>query len=285
MTKKFISLFLSILLILSLSIPVFAADSTGEVKTPKENKVVINEYEYVKELSLKSESELLDMGCSAEQISEIRNYHQNYVDHLNRLKKLDNTTLSKLGYTSEQIAIFRNFDESETQASLLSASLNLTSNTANFRYENTYTKGKLAYLWTWYGVPWFGLQDSVAASWNNWVVESNYSAIDYYNTQTGQYYTTCSGTFTTDGNGTLGAGHKFPLKINDNLHYAKTGYGYFNIRSDVHALKDFFYYIAYGHSQLFPSISFSIGTGGAAFSISFTSGTVIEDYEIGSYEF
>jgi hypothetical protein len=261
---------------------VFAADSTGKVK---ENKVVINEYEYFKELSLKSESELSDMGCSAKEISEIRNYHKNYVDHLNRLKKLDDTTLSKLGYTSEQIAIFRNFDGSETQAILLSASLNLTSTTSNFRYENTYSKGKLAYLWTWDGLPWYGLQDAVVASWNDWVVESKYSAIDYYNTQTGQYYTTRSGTFTTDGNGTEGAGHKFPLKINDNLHYAKTGYGYFNIRSDVHAIKDFYYYIAYGHSEIWPTISFSIGTGGAAASISFTFGTVIEDSETGSYIF
>lgn len=286
MTKKLLALLVSVLLIFSLSIPAFAVDSTGEVKTPiKENKVVVNEYEMSKKLSKKSDSELSDMGYSSREISEIRNYHQKYVDHLNGLKKLNDSTLANLGYTSEQIAVLRNFDESEEQASILSATLDIWSSTANFRYVDNYTKGRLAYNWTWTGVPAFKMQDAVAASWNDWIVESNTSYVNYYSVYTGSYYTQGTATFTTDGNGTEGAGHKFNVSMNDNYYYAKSGGGTFDVRSDVLWYKNFYYYIAYGHSEIWPTISFSIGKGGAAASISFTTGTVIEDEETGFYEF
>lgn len=95
-------------------------------------------------------------------------------------------------------------------------------------------------------------------------------------------YTTKSATFSQDGNGVLGAGHKFSESLSDNYYYAKSGTGYFKVKSDVHAKKDFYYYIAYGHSQLIASINFSVGIGGGDASISFTTGTVIADDTKGS---
>lgn len=252
---------------------------------PKENKVVINEYELFKELSMKSKTELSAMGYNSSDTEKIKNFHQTYVEHLSKLKKLDDTTLSNVGYTSEQIKILRNFDGSEDQASLLAASLTIYSTTANFNYDGNYTRGRLAYNWYWTGVPAFKMQDAVAASWNHWVVESNTSYVSYYNVNTGSFYTSTSATFTTDGNGTEGAGHKFMVSMSDNYYYAKQGGGTFNVRSDVHAIKDFYYYLAYGHSQLLASINFSIGVGGADASISFTMGTVISGEDTGSYEF
>ncbi len=285
MTKKFLALFLSALLISSLSIPAFAANSRNGVKTPKDNKVVINEYELVKELSLKSQSELSDMGYSAKDISEIRDFHQKYVAHLNGLKKLDNSTLASLGYTLDQIEVLKNFDGSEEQAAFLGANCIIYSTPTLFNYDGNYTRGRLSYNWNWTGVPAFKMQDAVAVSWNNWVVESNTSYVSYYNVNTGIYYTQDTATFTTDDNGTKGAGHKFDVGINDNYYYAKSGGGTFDVRSDVHCQKDFFYYIAYGHSEIWPTISFSIGIGGGTASIGFTTGTVICDAETGSYEF
>ena len=286
MIKKLFSLLISVLLITSLSISVFAADSSGEVITPiKENTVVVNEYELSKELSFKSDSKLSDMGYSSSDIAGIRDYHQKYVDHLNGLKELSDSTLASQGYTSEQIAVLRNFDGSEAQASLLSATLTISSSTSNFRYVDTYSKGKLSYSWSWAGVPAFKMKDAVAASWNDWAVESNTSNVKYYNVNTGSYYSQSTATFTTDGNGTEGAGHKFNVSMSDNYYYAKSGSGTFNIRSDVHAVKDFYYYLAYGHSELLPTINFSIGVGGASGSISFTSGTVILDEDTGNYIF
>lgn len=275
--KVIVSLFLVITMLLGTCSVGFAETSL------KENKVVINEYELFKELSLKSKAELSTMGYSSINIAEINDYHQIYVDHLNELKQLDDSTLVSEGYTSKQIKILRNFDGSEVQASLLGATLTIYSTPVSFNYDGNYTRGRLGYTWSWAGVPAFKMQDAVAVSWNAWAVESNTSYVSYYNVNTGSYYTQTSATFTTDGNGTEGAGHKFNVSMSDNYYYAKSGGGSFNVRSDVHTPKDFFYYIAYGHSQLVASINFSIGIGGGDGSISFTFGSVIADSDKGEY--
>ncbi len=288
MIKKLLAILLGVLLITSMSTPSFAkVDGKDEVKTPPANngKVAINEYEKAKELALKSTDELSALGYSSDEIAQIKDYHKNYVKHLKKLQKLDDATLLRLGYTSDQILVLRNFDESETQATILSATMTLYSNTANFRYpDNTYTKGRLAYGWYWTGVPAFKLQDAVAVSWNDWVVESNTSYVSYYRID-GIPYTDLPATYTTDGNGTEGAGHKFNVGLQDNLYYARSGGGSFDIRSDVHAMKDFYYYMAYGHKEYTGTISFSIGKGGADASITFSGVSVIEDDHTGSYIF
>lgn len=167
----------------------------------------------------------------------------------------------------------------------MAATLYLGASTANFKYDGNYTTGRLAYTWSWSGVPVFKMQDAVAASWNDWAVTSQSSSVNYYVVNTGSFYSTQAATYSSDGNGTKGAGHKFKVAIGDNYYYAKSGSGYFQLQSDVHAKKDFYYYIAYGHSQIFATINFSIGVGGGSASISFTTGTVIEDYVTGNYKF
>lgn len=128
------------------------------------------------------------------------------------------------------------------------------------------------------------MQDMVAVAWNNWAVTNNTSSIYYYNINTGALYTTKAATFSQDGNGVAGAGHKFNVSLSDNYYYAKHGSGSFTVRSDVHEKTDFYYYIAYGHSQLTASINFSVGISGADASISFTTGTVIADDDRGNVQ-
>jgi len=277
--KVIMSLFLVIAMILGIC-------NVGYAETlPKENKVVINEYELSKELSLKSKDKLTAMGYSSGDVEKIKNYHQTYVDHFNKLKKLDDSTLSKHGYTPEQIATLKNFDGSETQATILSATLTIYSTATNFSYDGDLTRGRLAYNWYWTGVPAFLMKDAVAASWNDWEVENNSSYVSYFSVMDGSFYTTTSATYSTDGNGLEGAGHKFSAQMSDAYYYAKQGGGTFDVCSDVHVLKNFFYYIAYGHQQYGASISFSIGFGGGDASITFNTGTVIVGHEIGSYKF
>lgn len=164
----------------------------------------------------------------------------------------------------------------------LGATLTLSATAKDFSYDGNYSRGTLSYSWSWGSVPAFKMQDMIAVSWNNWAVTSNSSSVNYYNVNSGAYYTTKSATFSQDGNGVLGAGHKFSESLSDNYYYAKSGTGYFKVKSDVHAKKDFYYYIAYGHSQLIASINFSVGIGGGDASISFTTGTVIADDTKGS---
>ena len=65
------------------------------------------------------------------------------------------------------------------------------------------------------------MQDAIAAAWNNWIVESETSWVNYHNINTGNFYSGNSATYTTEGYYWEGAGHKFNVSIADNLYYAK----------------------------------------------------------------
>lgn len=82
---------------------------------------------------------------------------------------------------------------------------------------------------------------------------------------------------------TKGAAHCIDMAVKDNYYKVKRGGGTFDIRSDVHAKKDFTYYLEYGHSTLSINPSFSIGTGGASFSISFSNGVSRAGSDSGTY--
>lgn len=181
---------------LSLSSSVFAAEKMSELKPLNDYSIITNEYEAVKELSLKSMSELSDMGYNNDEISDIKNYHQVYVNHLNELKLLDNSSLLNHGYTVEQIALLRDFDGGEAQASALSATLSLNVSLVNFRLDSEgFTRGRLSYSWNWSGIPATKLRDSVAACWNDWEPTSNHSDVHYYSLVTGLIYDTKDGEY------------------------------------------------------------------------------------------
>lgn len=285
MLKKFYALLIGALLISCSVAPAFAGDGGG-ITPIKEKMVVVNEYTMAKELALNSDVELSDMGFDSEEIVEVRDYHNKFVKHIKQLQKLDDSALAKHGYTPEQIEVLKNFDESETHAVILSANLSLNATTANFRYpDNGLTKGRLAYSWEWTGVPAFKMQDAIAAAWNNWIVESETSWVNYHNINTGNFYSGNSATYTTEGYYWEGAGHKFNVSIADNLYYAKKGGGNFDVKSDGFFKKNFYYQIKYGHQRMWPTISFSIGAGGLSGSVSFNTGTLDASVKEGRYEF
>ncbi len=251
-------------MVCSVGMPAFAAEEN--------TTVVLSEYEYISELAQESTEQLSEEGYSAEMIEQIKDYKAVYVEHINGLMELDDNTLENLGYSAEQIETIRTFDGSEEQMASLSAQLNLTASCENFRYDGNLTRGRLNYSWSWAGVPGFKTQDMVAVSWNDWYVENDMGWVDYYAQNTGAYHTSTFPEYTNDGNGMTGAGHKIDMTMDDNYYYAKQGHGYFDVRSDVHAQKDFYYHIEYGHSELWPTISFSVSLkGGFDGSISFSS--------------
>lgn len=276
--KNSISILLSLLLFTFLSlpvIPVFAAESN-------ENSITMNEYELVKQLAGESISSLQEKNFDSAEISDIKNYKNVFNKHISNLNTLSDNALIANGYSKSQINIIRNFHGTDAELRRLGATLTLSASTHNFKFDGNYTTGKLTYSWKWNSIPAFKMKDMIAASWNNWATTNNSSNIKYYNVNTGAYHTQSAATFSTDSNGTSGAGHKFNVSKSDNYYYAKSGSGSFTVRSDTHAKKDFFYYIAYGHSQLSPSINFSVGIGGADASISFSAGTVISGSKNGS---
>lgn len=281
--KKFLTITLSFIMILLISTTAFAQ---GYQSSSLSQKVTLNEYELAKQLAEESVSTLNAKGYNSVEINNIKNYQDVYRNHIEELNMLNDSALKNNGYSQEQISIIRNFTGTDTEMTRLGATLTLNSVPASFKYTTGgLTTGKLTYNWYWTGIPAFKMQDMVAVSWNNWDVVSNSSYVDYYNVNTGAYHTSQSATYSEDGNGLLGAGHKFRVSMSDNYYYAKLGGGTFNLESDSFTKKNFFYYMEYGHSQIFANISFSVGFGGADASISFTTGTVTADYNKGQYKF
>lgn len=265
--KKIVSFLLCSVLLFTVCFVAFADNNSVTVS--------LNEYELAERLAMQTPATLAGEGFDSAEIANLKNYKNIYRNHIKSLNELSDEALQKNGYTKSQIDLIRSFTGSEAEMRRLGATMTLTVSTSNFRYDGDYSVGTLKYNWTWQSVPAFKMTDMLAASWNGWAVTANSSSIKYYKVTTGEYYTQKSATFTQDGNGTSGAAHKFAVSLSDNYYYAKSGSGSFTVKSDAHSKKDFYYYISYGHSQIHPTISFSVGIGGGDASIGFTSGTSI----------
>ena len=253
----------------------------------KIQQTVINEYDALKQLSQQSDSSLEQRGFSAEEIFQIRNYREIYINHITSLQSIPNEVLSKHEYSAAQILAIQTFNGSEEQMALAAASLDIHATTASFTYPNSEgrTTGRLAYSWHWNGLPVAKMRDMVAASWNDWVLTDEGSSVSYFSVHTGEPYTTESATYTNPTNNTWnGGGHKFNVAKSDNLYYAKSGSGHFDVESDGVYQKDFLFYIEYGHATLSYNIGFSVSVpGGAAGSISFSAGTTEVGSDSGSH--
>lgn len=268
--KKVVSVVIAFLMTLGMATTALAEDGSFIDK----ETAIINEYELVKELAEYTTETLAESGFDSKQIAQIKNYKDVYQEEITSLNTLSDDVLKKNGYSEEQISTIRSFSGSEEEMSALSATLTLDVFTSAFRFDGTYTRGTLFYSWSWQSIPFFKMQDMVAVSWNDWIVTNEYSVVNYYNVNTGASYINKSAVFSQDGNGTIGAGHKFDVSLSDNYYYAKKGSGQFTVRSSEHIGKDISYLVEYGHSELMPHINFSVGIGGAEGSISFSVGTV-----------
>jgi ribosomal protein S8 len=238
--KKIVAIFT---LVLALSLGAMPASALeNDVNRVYTEEGYLNEFEYMQELATNTDSILSERGYNLREIAEIRNYEDIFCEHINELNKLDDRTLESIGYSEIQINGIRNFSGTKDEMTLLSATMSLSATTVSFVYDGNYSRGRIAYTWSWSGAPACLLADMIAVSWNVWAVESQVSYVNYYHINTGVALATLSATYTQDGNGTSGAAHKFSMRYGD-YYYARSGSGNFDVRSDVHAKKDFYYYI------------------------------------------
>ncbi len=287
MKKSILSLALVLAVLASMT--VFAVRE--EPATTEPAMTTINEYEMLQQLAAKPAEQLTEEGFSDSEIIEIQNYKENYSEHISALQELDDAVLEAHGYSSEQIDVIRNFSGTEEEMLRASATVNLYSTTSMFRTESdgsggVYSKGRLVFGWDWHGIPDFKWTDIVAFSWNTWKLEGSSCSVGYFDVLSGFAYKTQDATlYKASSLGLDGAGFKFPMALDNNKYYAKNGSGYFDLKSDVHSLKDFYCYGEYGHNQVFiNSPTFSVGTGGADLSITFSAGTVCADSTSVQYE-
>lgn len=235
----------------------------------------VNEFEAMEELAELPVAELADIGYEDQEIEQIKNYKDIYIEHVENLNTKSDGALKAFGYSDEQIRIIRNFNGTDAELRAVGSEVKISAS-GSLTYDGDYTNGKLYYHWSWDGVPAFKMKDEIAISWNDWECVSDEGEVYYYNVNTGAA-TEKTGAVTLD-EGDLesdGVAHRFTVAIEDNYYYAKSGGGSFTVRSTVHGSnvkKNMNFYMAYGHSQMnfTGSISFSVGKGGADGSISFS---------------
>lgn len=286
--KKYISFLLSLIMTVSLCVPSVAASSLDITQRSNPvSRVVINEYDALKELSAQSPATLSADGYTPSEINSIQNYQTIYREHIYNLQPLSDDALLKNGYTTEQLNIIRNFTGSDSEMARLGAELTLYSTPTMFKYTSGgRTTGRLAYNWYWTGVPAIKMRDMVAATWNDWFVTANSSYVSYYAVNTGSYYTQESAEFQypEDDTDVAGAGHRFRMTKSDNYYYAQRGGGTFDLESDGLYQKDFSYYLEYGHATLSYDIGFAVSLpGGASGSVNWTVAATKADWNKDNY--
>ena len=289
--KKLLCGLLSLAMGVFVSVPAAAADVLAEqIVSPTMVVQVFNEFEAMEAMSQIPIEELIETGYDEMDIAQIQNYKQRYIDHVKDLDSKTDDVLKAVGYTDEQIEIIRNFHGTDSELRAIGSKVNITAR-GSLSHDGQYTKGTVYYSWEWSGIPSFKMKDEIAISWNDWECLNDNGVVYYYDKITGASTGRVAQVETDKGNTeTEGIAHRFDVAMNDNYYYAKKGSGSFEVRSTVfgpNVKKNMNYYMAYGHSQLnfSGSISFSVGTGGAEGSISFSPsfGTVIAGEKANSW--
>lgn len=273
--KKVITILLSLALIISLFPATIFADESN-IDMPEETQTTINEYDAFESLSKESDSKLALMGYSKEKIEEIRNFKEEYKNQIETLKTYDYDVLKKFKYTDEQIEIIRNFTGSTEEIKKVSATLNLNVIPQNFKFDGNYTTGTLSYFWGWNGIPINEGTDLICATWNGWAITSRSCKAYYYSVVDGSLdpkniYSATEISPDNSAGGINGAGYKFNMLSGLSLK-CYYGEGYYKLKSDVHARKDLYYYMAYGKQTINLGLGFSISGSGPSVGLTFKTG-------------
>jgi len=276
--KRFISFLLACTTSLLCVPSVIAASPDSQPNNTTVVTAIPNEYDLLCNISEKSDEELSSQGYTVAEISTIRNYKEEYDEHLLQLKDLDEDVLQHLGYSDEQIDIFRDYTGTEEQIRSLAASLDfhLTADYVTWSASENRTNARLSYEFEWAGVPLVKTSDIVAVSWNDWTINGKSSYVTYthiYGTEPD--YSLAATYVQNDGPNSFGGGFKFAMTQEDNYFWAKSGYGIFTLYHNYER-HDLSAYAEYGHSTFSVSPSFFIPGYGA---INFSYGTEMEEQD------
>lgn len=175
-------------LVFAVIVIVMASSVTSAfAQQPQGNPVEkISEYEIYKKINTLSDNLLLAEGFTVEQIKEARAF--DYETHLRKLAELDDEALRNARYTDKQIQTFRNFNGSEEQMEILSATLLLWSG-----YEGSYYSAdptgqswvRMWVSWAWQGVPGGYWTDRFVYLWSHdFTLDraqvASYADVNYY---------------------------------------------------------------------------------------------------------
>lgn len=156
---------LSILLILAFTITSSCIAFANEVQRNSVN-IKVNEYEHLKQLKSKSDDELKAIGFDKNEIEKVRK--ADIVKEISKRANLSDTRLKNMGYSKEQIKIFKNFKGTEEEVQALVATVSLYAGTYGFTYDSANDRSywTMKFNWSWSSVPFFQFEDLIAVAWS-----------------------------------------------------------------------------------------------------------------------
>lgn len=285
--KKIISIIMAMVMMVMLVVP---AAATSEKATLENEKIVMqtkaetiyNEGEAYIKMNAMTDSELIEIGYTTEEIEEIREF--NMEEALQERAALPNDTLRAYGYTEEQIEILREYDGAPL--TLDNPVIAATSDcTGRYSIGKASTSSiSFTYTWSWNIVPLNKMRDTVVVAWEG-VNASNNEAIDLTpstNIMYLHFYEMTTGKRAVSKDSSVNGVHasnkdytsySFRMTKEDNYYWAKEGVAYITLYSDnSYAGSDTrINYIdlgaGYGHQKVNVDYSFSVSS---KLSVSFT---------------
>lgn len=296
MKKTILSLTLALSLMCSASVncmnvnaSTLSGDSVQQTSEVETAVTTYNEYEaYTYYLSL-SDSELLNIGFSQDDIDYLRNF--DFEEAVRERASLSNDKLNALGYSSDQISALKSTRDSGIIDSRAFATATIYSSLSSA----STSRFKVNFSWSWSSCPVFIREDIIACVWNgtNSSGQPLNVAVDKSSlSHTVKYYDTYSGKTTSESksysikNEYSGVSSKFRMGYNYGdgyMRWAKSGSGSVTVKGTGGSIKEVLMKFEYGHTYITGSPSFSIAGSGSSIGISFNATTKTEDYSTHRY--
>lgn len=279
--KKILSVFLSVMMFFTLSIPAFAADYSDSSVT----SVTINEYDVYVHTRTASPDELAEAGVPSEQVKLIKS---NMIeDELTRLSKLTTEELTDLGYSIQQIAILHDYNGERIENAPELRGI-FSDMTASFSKVSASTTSLTVQVqWTWSSHPALcgvAITDMIAMRWQGTNTAGQPINVAFNSSGSScnvKYYSTVGETYKFSQNASIVCDSPYdhayayiPMaleKPGDMDNYAKTGTMKIRVnRTGTDSIKEAAFVFGYGHTTVVISPSLSLP---ASFGIGFSTGT------------
>lgn len=268
---KLFAVVLALVAIAVTPLSVFASENNSD-----EQIFIIREDEIIENLQKMSDEELLELGYSDEQITELRNF--DYFDALAERAALDDETLLLYRYTPEEIEELREYVASGRKARKTISSNTLTIS-LSFKNKTTGKQADGVISWTWKRAALVKYIDCVAVAWKttsgatiNYIPNSNnkvvatWTKVNPNSTEPNQK--TSSSTWQVNNNQSIFA----RVAMGGTNYFAYSGTGTFTMKATSGSFKEFYIDYGYGHYNVSLEPSVSVSPSGIGVSVSFKGG-------------
>ncbi len=302
MKKRFTSVLVAITMVLGLSSQAFAATSLQDVIEEHSQASQYSEYDYytlITELQSYSDQELLDIGCTYDDIEQLRSI--SFQTALMERASLDEHILKNYGYTENEISLLKQVSQGIMPMDDMSLRALLADCTGKFTISGrSSTQWTFVYTWTWDKAPLFLGEDSVGVSWGAYNSESgNVDVLMTSSKAVGTCYNTLTGVtydknLSRDQNADFnGVKYNFNMGTNGadpSAYWIKTGKVTITVKLATGSTAQIYYMKLcglYGHSTkaITASPSITAGVGEASWSFTFQASTFVQTHAVAKYAY